>query len=75
MTKINQAELERIITNGEKHSYRSLREHFLADQTQAMQIDRTLQKLRRNGIIAFKRTGHIVLWQVIPTAAATPAAA
>lgn len=65
MTKIDQKQLEAHITNGGKHSYASLRSDFKADAKQSMQIDRTLQKLRRKGKIGFTRAGRTVLWQAV----------
>lgn len=66
MAKLNQAELETLITNGMTWTYSGLIEYYFGDQTQAMQIDRTLQKLRRAGKIAFKRSGRNVYWQAVP---------
>ena len=67
--KINQTDLEDLILNsGRSWTYKGLCVNFNADPTQAMQIDRTLQKLRRKGLIAFERVGRLVHWSAIPGA-------
>jgi hypothetical protein len=65
MAKLDQEQLELVITNGKQHTYRSLRALYSADHTQAMQIDRTLQKLRRHKKIAFTRNGCEVIWRAV----------
>lgn len=64
--KIAQANLEATILNGSEHSYAALCSLYDADATNAMQIDRTLQKLRRKKLIAFRRDGKEVIWKKVP---------
>ena len=72
MDKILQADLEQLIVNGRTHTYRGLCDLYCADETQKMQIDRTLQKLRRMGAIKFKRIGKNTIWERVPVAQAVP---
>lgn len=66
MAKLNQTELEDFIVNGNRSwTYKGLCEHFAADPVQSMQIDRTLQKLRRKKRIEFKRVGRHVHWSAV----------
>ena len=64
--KLDQHELEDRILNGTRHTFADLCDFFDADETQAMQIDRTLQKLRRNGKIKMRRDGRTVYWKALP---------
>ena len=66
MAKINQTALEDYILVSGSNTYAMLCLHFAADETQAMQIDRTLQKLRRAGKITFERVGKKVIWSAVP---------
>ena len=70
--KILQADLEQLILNGRSHTYKGLCDLYGANETQAMQIDRTLQKLRRNGVIRYKRDGARVVWERVPVVQAQP---
>lgn len=64
--KLNQADLETHITNGAAHTYPGLCEQFASSEQHKMQIDRTLQKLRRKGLINFTRNGRTVVWSPVP---------
>ena len=67
--KINQAELEDLILHGRRSwTYKGLCANYNADPTQAMQIDRTLQKLRRKGLVEFERVGKLVHWSAVTRA-------
>lgn len=66
MAKINQTALEDYILVSGSNTYAMLCLYFAADETQAMQIDRTLQKLRRAGKITFERVGKKVIWSAVP---------
>lgn len=68
MAKIDQATLERVILM-EPTSLAILVSNYDADDTMTMQIDRTLQKLRRKKLIKMKRKGRIVEWHPVPKAA------
>lgn len=73
MLKLDQKVLEAVILNGNQHTYTSLCIVYQADDTQKMQIDRTLQKLRKKKLIAYKRVGKSVIWSAVPKVAeATP---
>lgn len=63
---IDQQSLEDRILDGQGHTYGGLCTEYSADETIAMQIDRTLQKLRRHGKIEFKRKGRVVTWTALP---------
>ena len=67
MAKINQRDLEDLILHGARSwTYKGLCTNFNADAVQSMQIDRTLQKLRRAGKIVFERVGKLVHWSAVP---------
>ena len=66
MAKINQQTLETLILNGGQHTYDGLCHFFGADATMQMQVDRTLQKLRKKKLIAYKRVGKSVIWSAVP---------
>jgi hypothetical protein len=67
--KINQRDLEDLILHGSRSwTYQGLCTNFNADPIQAMQIDRTLQKLRRKGLIKMERVGKLVHWSAVPVA-------
>ena len=70
MSEINQIELEDNILllagRFEGTSYHELCVRYDASPKGQMQIDRTLQKLRRRGQIKFERRGREVVWFPIP---------
>lgn len=72
MAKIPQQQLEDHILNGQLHTMNSLRVDFTADEVNTMQIDRTLQKLRRKGKVKFHREGRRTIWQTVATQTASP---
>jgi nicotinamide mononucleotide adenylyltransferase len=72
MSALNQEQLEAHILNGSEHTYQTLRIDFSADERAAMQIDRTLQKLRRNKKIKMRRDGRTIYWKAIPPKPAAP---
>ena len=54
--------------NGEPFTYGDLARKFAPGKTEAHHdsnrlVDRTIQKLRRKGLITFKREGGKVIWQ------------
>ena len=71
--KINQQELEAYILGQGPHTYRGICKHFnegsvLAGSVRVgreMQIDRTLQKLRRAGKISFARDKQDIIWSAV----------
>lgn len=63
MSALNQQAIEDHILHGREVTYRGLCEYFLADEAGKMQIDRTLQKLRRNGRVTWHRVGRQIVWQ------------
>lgn len=63
MAKIDQAKLEETILSGQEWTYQHLVSFFGANEKAGMQIDRTLQKLRRKGKVKFHREGRTVIWQ------------
>lgn len=62
-SKLDQANLEKFMLASGVFTYRGLCKRFSAIGTRAMQIDRTIQKLRRQGLIFKTRKGHEVFWQ------------
>ena len=74
MAKIDQAKLEASILNSPAFTYGALCAVFQADTTMAMQIDRTLQKLRRKKLIGWKRKGQQIIWFAVPKKPAAPTA-
>ena len=69
--KINQQQLEDFILGG-THTYRSICTNFNRSMETAsvrigreMQIDRTLQKLRRAGKISFVRDKQDIIWSAV----------
>jgi len=63
--RISPRKLEEVILNGTEHTFRSLCLAFKATDQQKMQIDRTIQKLRRNGLIKFRKDGHDFVWSSV----------
>lgn len=72
--RLNQQELEAHILDGNEHTYRGLCIHYDGDGATEMQIDRTLQKLRRNKKIKMRRVGRTIYWKAIPPKVAAPTA-
>ena len=68
MSEINQTELEDNILllagRFEGTSYHELCVRYDASPKGQMQIDRTLQKLRRKGMISFCRVNSLVRWVI-----------
>lgn len=68
--KLNQKDLENdlldLAHDPEGVTYSFLCDLFDATATQRMQIDRTLQKLRRAGKINWQREGKFVAWHAVP---------
>ena len=63
--KLDQRLLELHILSGREHTFASIVANYDAfhDEPKKMQIDRTLQKLRRKGLVRHWRKGQARLWQ------------
>ena len=72
-----QTELERRMLSGEPFVYGRLRawaeKQFGFSEDQDRLIDKTIQKLRRRGAVAFERRGTDVVWKATITASAATA--
>ena len=71
------AQLEQRMLGGEPFIYSRLaawaERHFGFDEAETRLVDRTIQKLRRRGAIAFERRGRDVVWTKTASAAADAA--
>ena len=67
--KLDQQWLEDYILAGER-TYHDLCARHSTCPEHDMQIDRTLQKLRRKGLIRFKRRGQKIIWYPVSQEAA-----
>lgn len=67
--KLVQATLEQYMLNAGIFTYAGMCKGLAADETQKMQIDRTIQKLRRAKKLTMKRIGRGVQWQNVNSSA------
>ena len=67
--KLSPSIVEAYILDGSSHTLRNICETFIADETQERQIDKIIQRLRKQGKIVKTRIGRNILWTAVPSRA------